>query len=72
MDNSLTKPKGVKKPVRKKDNSMERIVELSDRMNYIVKMLQDHAEEIISIRSKLEQVRNRMGLWRLKLTYGRT
>ncbi len=62
MDNSLTKPKGVKKPVRKKDNSMERIVELSDRMNYIVKMLQDHAEEIISIRSKLEQVRNRMGL----------
>ena len=41
---------------------MERIVELSDRMNYIVKMLQDHAEEIISIRSKLEQVRNRMGL----------
>jgi len=62
LDNSLTKPKGVKKPVRKKDNSMERIVELSDRMNYIVKMLQDHAEEIISIRSKLEQVRNRMGL----------
>ena len=62
MDSSLTKPKGVKKPVRKKDNSMERIVELSDRMNYIVKMLQDHAEEIISIRSKLEQVRNRMGL----------
>ena len=58
----MTKPKAVKKPVIKVDKSMERIVELSDRMNYVVKMLQDHAEEIINIRSKLDQVRNRMGI----------
>jgi|TARA_R110002012_G_scaffold299583_1_gene498777 hypothetical protein len=58
----MTKPKAVKKPVIKTDKSMERIVELSDRMNYVVKMLQEHAEEIITIRSKLDQVRNRMGI----------
>ena len=46
----------------KKNNNLEKIVELNERMNYVVKMLQDHAEEIITIRSKLDKVLNRMGL----------
>ena len=64
MENSITKPKPkLKKKVEvKTDKTMERIVELNERMNYVVKMLQSHAEEIVSMRSKLDQVRNRMGL----------
>ena len=58
----MTKPKPVTKVKASNDKTMERIVELSDRMNYVVKMLQDHAEEIIEIRNKLDQVRTRMGL----------
>ena len=56
----MTKPKAVKKPT--KDKHMERIVELSERMNYVVKMLQDHADVINDMKGKLDQVRNRMGL----------
>ena len=41
---------------------MEKIVELSDRLNYIVKMLQTHADEIKNLRGKIDQVRGRMGL----------
>ncbi len=56
----MTKPKAVKKPA--KDKHMERIVELSERMNYVVKMMQDHADIINDMKSKLDQVRTRMGL----------
>ena len=50
------------KPVKKVDKTKEYIVELNERMNYVVKLLQDHAEEIIGIRKQLDQVRSRMGL----------
>ena len=56
------KPKMVKKPTPKVDKTMEMVVELSDRMNHIVKILQDHSNELGDIKGKLKQVRTRMGL----------
>ena len=64
MENSITKPKPkLKKKVEvKTDKTMERIVELNERMNYVVKMLQSHADAINEMKGKLDQVRTRMGL----------
>ena len=62
MDNSIATPKAVRKPAPKADKTVERLVELSERINYVVKMLQDHADAINRMQSKLDQVRNRMGL----------
>ena len=62
MENSTIKPRMVKKPVPKTDKVMERVVELSERMNHLVKILQDHSNELGDIKGKLKQVRTRMGL----------
>ena len=38
------------------------IAELSERITYLLGVVQDHAEVITDLRSKLNQVRGRMGL----------
>jgi len=45
-----------------KDAYGEKIADLSERINYLVKTMQDHADAINEIRDKLTQVRTRMGL----------
>jgi uncharacterized coiled-coil DUF342 family protein len=44
------------------DSYGEKIVDLSERLNYLVKTMQEHADAINEIRTKLDQVRIRMGL----------
>ena len=38
------------------------IAELSERVTYLLGVVQDHAEVIKDLRSKVDQVRGRMGL----------
>ena len=38
------------------------IAELSERVSYLLGVVQDHAEVIKDLRSKVDQVRGRMGL----------
>ncbi len=45
-----------------KDVYGEKIADLSERINYIVTTMQDHADAINEMRDKLAQVRTRMGL----------
>ena len=52
------KPKAVKKV----DKTHVRLAELSESVNYLVKVLQEHAEELKQMRSQIDQVRHRMGL----------
>ena len=61
MENSTIKSKQVN-GAKKIDPNTVRIVELSEKLNYVMGTLQDHAEEIKAMRSKLDQVRSRMGL----------
>ena len=44
------------------DKCSEKIVELSDRMNYVVKTIQDHADFINELSRSVKQVKGRMGL----------
>ena len=57
----VTEPKKV--AVKKKaDQYGPIIVELSDRITYLLGIIKDHAEIIKDLRSKVDQVRGRMGL----------
>ena len=57
----IVKPKKVvvKKQV---DSYGPIIVELGERITFLLGVVQDHAEIIKDLRSKLDQVRGRMGL----------
>ena len=47
---------------KKVDKYGPMIVDLSEQMTYLLGVIQDHAEMIKDLRSKVEQVRGRMGL----------
>jgi hypothetical protein len=55
----VTEKVSVKKKV---DKYGPMIVDLSEQMTYLLGVIQDHAEMIKDLRSKVEQVRGRMGL----------
>ena len=61
---SIAEVKEPKKVVVKKkvDHYGPMIAELSERVTYLLGVVQDHAEIIKDLRSKLTQVRGRMGL----------
>ena len=47
---------------KKVDQYGPMIAELSERVTYLLGVVQDHAEVIKDLRSKVDQVRGRMGL----------
>ena len=55
----VTEKVSVKKKV---DTYGPRIADLSEQLAYLLGVVQDHAEMIKDLRSKVEQVRGRMGL----------
>ena len=54
------KPKSEKKSTN--EDVMKHIVELGERVNYIMETLTTHAETIKAHQSLLEKIRTRMGL----------
>ena len=63
MENS-TKAKASAKPNVKQENEniMKHVVELSERLNYMMDALKDQAEMVKGHQALLERVRTRMGL----------
>ena len=63
MENS-TKAKASAKPNVKQENEniMKHVVELSERLNYMMDALKDQAEMVKGHQDLLERVRTRMGL----------
>ena len=61
MTTELKKPKQV--VVKKQSDSYGPIIiELGERITYLLGIIKDHAEIIKDLRSKVDQVRGRMGL----------
>ena len=63
MDNSILTKAPAKSKVNKENESiMKHVVELNERINYVMDALNNQAEMVKNHDSLLERVRSRMGL----------
>ena len=63
MDNStLTKAPPKSKVKKENENIMQHIVDLNERINYLMDALKNQAEMVQSDHAVLERIRNRMGM----------
>jgi len=63
LDNStLTKAPPKSKVKKENENIMQHIVDLNERINYLMDALKNQAEMVQSDHAVLERIRNRMGM----------
>ena len=58
----MTKDKPKSKAKSTNEDVMKHIVELGERVNYIIETLKTHAESVNAHQSLLEKIRTRMGI----------